>query len=84
MPHLLGWRLTGPCILSPQQPRLPVAELTGLNKWSFTVFEYGEKLGTYRQLFHEFFNIANVKRYDGGQRKATARLVTRFEDVLDS
>jgi cytochrome P450 len=55
-------------------------ELTGLNKWAFTAFEYGEKWKTYRRLFHEFFNIANVDRYDEDQRKATGRLLKNLSE----
>jgi len=55
-------------------------ELIGLNKWSFTVFEYGEKWRTYRRLFHEFFNVATVKRYDEDQRKATSRLLQNLSE----
>ena len=50
-------------------------ELTGLNKWAFTVFEYGEKWRIYRRLFHEFFNVATVGRYDEEQKKAASRLL---------
>ena len=50
-------------------------ELMGLNKWAFTIFEYGERWRTHRRLFHEFFNVATVDRYDEDQRKATLRLL---------
>jgi len=51
-----------------------------MNKWSFPVFEYGEKWRTYRRLFHEFFNVATVKRYDEDQRKATSRLLQNLSE----
>ena len=60
---------------SPQQPQTPIVELTGLNKWAFTAFEYGEKWRIYRRLFHEFFNVATVERYDEEQKKAASRLL---------
>lgn len=50
-------------------------ELTGLNKWSFTASEYGKKWRTYRRLFHEFFNVATVGKYDEEQKKAASRLL---------
>jgi len=50
-------------------------ELTGLNKWAFTAFEYGEKWRIHRRLFHEFFNVATVGRYDEEQKKAASRLL---------
>ena len=55
-------------------------ELTGLNTWSFTVFEYGEKWRTYRRLFHEFFNVATVGRYDENQNKTTSRLLKNLSE----
>ena len=55
-------------------------ELTGLDKWSFTVFEYGERWRTHRKLFHEFFNIATVSRYDEDQRKAASRLLKNLSE----
>lgn len=50
-------------------------ELTGLNKWAFTVFGYGDKWRAHRRLFHEFFNVATVERYDEDQKKAVSRLL---------
>ena len=55
-------------------------ELTGLDKWSFTLFGYGEKWRTYRRLFHEFFNIATVDKYDEDQRKAASRLLKNLSE----
>ena len=55
-------------------------ELTGLDKWSFTVFEYGERWRTHRKLFHEFFNVATVSRYDEDQRKAASRLLKNLSE----
>jgi len=52
----------------------------GFNKWSFTVFEYGEKWRTYRRLFHEFFNVAAVKRYDEDQKKAASRFLQNLSE----
>jgi len=52
----------------------------GLNKWSFTVFEYGEKWRTYRRLFHEFFNVAAVKRFDEDQKKAVSRFLQNLSE----
>jgi len=50
-------------------------KLTGLNKWAFTGFEYGEKWRIHRRLFHEFFNVPTVGRYDENQNKTTSRLL---------
>ena len=63
-----------------QQPKSPIVELTGLNKWSFTAFEYGEKWRTHRRLFHEYFNFATVQRYDEDQRKAVSRLLRNLSE----
>lgn len=67
--------LTRPYFPFLRQPQTPIVELTGLTKWLFTVFEYGQKWRTYRRLFHEFFNIASVGRYDEDQKKAVSRLL---------
>ena len=50
-----------------------------MNQWAFTIFEYGEKW-THRRLFHEFFNMATVDRYDEDQRKAASRLLKSLGD----
>ena len=55
-------------------------EVTGLNEWLFTVFEYGERWRRYRRLFHEFFNVATVKRYDEDQRIALSRLLKNLSE----
>jgi len=55
-------------------------ELIGLNKWAFTAFEYGERWRTHRRLFHEFFSIATVDRYDEDQRKAASRLLKNLSE----
>jgi len=57
-----------------------MVELMGLNRWAFTAFEYGERWRTHRRLFHEFFNIATVDRYDEDQRKAASRLLKNLSD----
>ena len=63
-----------------QQPRSPIVELMGLGKWAFTAFEYGERWKTHRRLFHEFFNIPTVDRYDEDQRKGASRLLKNLSD----
>ena len=55
-------------------------ELMGLNKWAMVAFEYGEKWRTHRRLFHQFFNVATVDRYDDAQRKMASRLL---KDLCD-
>ena len=69
-------------ILCPftRKPQTPIVDLTGLNTWSFTVFEYGEKWRTYRRLFHEFFNIATVGKYDENQNKTVSRLLKNLSE----
>ena len=52
----------------------------GMNQWAFTIFEYGERWRTHRRLFHEFFNMATVDRYDEDQRKSTSRLLKSLGD----
>lgn len=51
-----------------------------MNKWSFTVFEYGEKWKVYRRVFHEFFNTATAKRYDEDQKRAVSRLLKNLSE----
>jgi hypothetical protein len=57
-----------------------MVELTGLNKWAFTAFEYGERWKIHRRLFHESFNIATANKYDEDQRKAAVRLLKNLSD----
>ena len=57
-----------------------MVELMGLNKWSFPLFEYGERWRMHRRLFHEFFNIATVDRYDEDQRRAASRLLKNLSE----
>lgn len=57
-----------------------MVELMGLNKWAFTLFEYGERWRTHRRLSHEFFNIASVGRYDEDQRKAASKLLKNLSE----
>ena len=52
----------------------------GIDKWAFTVFEYGERWRTHRWLFHQFFNIAKADRYDEDQRRAASRLLRNLGD----
>ena len=54
--------------------------LMGLNEWAIVAFEYGEKWRIYRRLFHRFFNIATVDRYDEDQRKMASRLLKDLND----
>jgi len=51
-----------------------------MDQWAFTIFEYGERWRTHRRLFHEFFNMATVDRYDEDQRKAISRLLKNLGD----
>ena len=44
------------------------------------MFKYGEKWRTYRRLFHEFFNVATVGRYDENQNKTTSRLLKSLSE----
>ena len=57
-----------------------MVRLMGLDKWSFASFGYGEKWRIHRRLFHEFFNVATVGRYDEDQRKATSRLLQNLSE----
>ena len=52
----------------------------GLNKWAFTLFEYGERWRIHRRLFHEFFNITTLDRYDEDQRKAASKLLKNLSE----
>ena len=51
-----------------------------MDKWAFTVFRYGERWRRYRRLFHQFFNITIVDRYDEDQRRAASRLLRNLGD----
>ena len=62
------------------QPQTLMTELIGLNKWLFTMLEYGERWRAYRRLFHKFFNATSVKRYDEDQKKATSRLLKNLSE----
>lgn len=57
-----------------------MVELMGLDKWAFTMFQYGERWRIHRRLFHEYFNVATVDRYDEDQRKATSRLLKNLSE----
>ena len=52
----------------------------GLHKWAFPMFEYGERWRVHRRLFHEFFNVGTVDRYDEDQRKAASRLLNNLSE----
>ena len=52
----------------------------GIDKWAFTVFEYGARWRTHRRLSHQFFNIAIVDRYDEDERRAASRLLRLLGD----
>ena len=52
----------------------------GMDKWAFTAFEYGERWRTHRRLFHQFFNITIVDRYDEDLRRAASRLLRNLGD----
>ena len=54
--------------------------LMGLNKWAIVAFEYGERWRTHRRLFHQFFNLATVDRYDEDQMKMASRLLKDLSD----
>ena len=54
--------------------------MMGLNKWAIVAFEYGERWRIHRRLFHQFFNIATVGRYDEDQRKMASRLLKNLSD----
>ena len=52
----------------------------GLNKWGIVAFEYGERWRTHRRLFHQFFSIGTVDRYDEDQRKMASRFLKNLTD----
>ena len=64
----------------PEQPRSVMLELMGLNKWALVAFEYGERWRNHRRLFHQFFNIGAMGRYDEDQRKMASRLLKNLND----
>ena len=57
-----------------------MTELIGLNKWLFTMLEYGERWRAYRRLFHKFFNATSAKRHDEDQKKAASRLLKNLSE----